>query len=132
MKVNTLSTMRRSTKKLLKNIASSVIFLHRKVAGLVMQGLKRFWQNWQWVLALGALLYGIFLFYYQSTTATPARLTKCERFIEESQKLHTDILARLTSDEIKFDTTTARIETSLEAISTDLQFIKHELIKKAM
>lgn len=124
--------MRRSTKKLLKNIASSVIFLHRKVAGLVMQGLKRFWQNWQWVLALGALLYGIFLFYYQSTTATPARLTKCERFIEESQKLHTDILARLTSDEIKFDTTTARIETSLEAISTDLQFIKHELIKKAM
>lgn len=124
--------MRKSIKKPLKKLTSSVIFLHRKVAGLVMQGLKRFWQNWQWVLALIALLYGIFLFYYQSTTATPARLTKCERFIEESQKLHTDILARLTSDEIKFDTTTARIETSLEAISTDLQFIKHELIKKAM
>lgn len=124
--------MRKSIKKPLKKLTSSVIFRHRKVAGLVMQGLKRFWQNWQWVLALGALLYGIFLFYYQSTTATPARLTKCERFIEESQKLHTDILARLTSDEIKFDTTTARIETSLEAISTDLQFIKHELIKKAM
>ena len=118
--------------KVLTYVKSSAIFLIRKVAGLVMQGLKRFWQNWQWVLALGALLYGIFLFYYQSTTATPARLTKCERFIEESQKLHTDILARLTSDEIKFDTTTARIETSLEAISTDLQFIKHELIKKAM
>ena len=118
--------------KVLTYVKSSAIFLIRKVAGLVMQGLKRFWQNWQWVLALVALLYGIFLFYYQSTTATPARLTKCERFIEESQKLHTDILARLTSDEIKFDTTTARIETSLGAISTDLQFIKHELIKKAM
>ena len=118
--------------KVLTYVKSSAIFLIRKVAGLVMQGLKRFWQNWQWVLALVALLYGIFLFYYQSTTATPARLTKCERFIEESQKLHTDILARLTNDEIKFDTTTARIETSLEAISSDLQFIKHELIKKAM
>lgn len=132
MKANIQYTMRKSIKKPLKKLTSSVIFLHRKVAGLVMQGLKKFWQNWQWVLALVALLYGIFLFYYQSTTATPARLTKCERFIEESQKLHTDILARLTSDEIKFDTTTARIETSLEAISTDLQFIKHELIKKAM
>ena len=132
MKARIRITMRKSIKKTLKKLTSSVIFLHRKVAGLVMQGLKKFWQNWQWVLALVALLYGIFLFYYQSTTATPARLTKCERFIEESQKLHTDILARLTSDEIKFDTTTARIETSLEAISTDLQFIKHELIKKAM
>lgn len=97
-----------------------------------MEGLKKFWNNWQWVLALVALLYGIFLFYYQSSTATPARLTKCEDFIQESQKVHENILARLASDEIKFDTTTARIETSLEAISTDLQFIKHELIKKAM
>lgn len=97
-----------------------------------MEGLKKFWNNWQWTLALGALLYSIFLFYYQSSTATPARLTKCEDFIIESQKVHENILARLASDEIKFDTTTARIETSLEAISTDLQFIKHELIKKAM
>lgn len=97
-----------------------------------MQGLKKFWQNWQWVLTLGALLYGIFLFYYQTSTATPARLAECEHFMEKSQKLHNDILVRIANDEIKFDTTTARIETSLEAISTDLQFIKHELIKKAM
>lgn len=132
MKANIQYTMKKSTKSCLKKIVNSATICVKKVAEFIMQGLKKFWQNWQWVLALGALLYGIFLFYYQSTTATPARLTKCERFIDESQKLHADILARLTSDEIKFDTTTARIETSLEAISTDLQFIKHELIKKAM
>lgn len=73
--------MKRSIKKALKNIASSVIILHRKVAGLVMQGLKKFWSDYQWVLALVALLYGIFLFYYNSTTATPARIKNCEEKI---------------------------------------------------
>ena len=118
--------------KVLKFIVSSAIILNRKVAGLIMQGLKQFWNNWQWVLALVALLYGIFLFYYQSTTSTPARLNKCEEFMAKSMKTHEEIFVRLSNDEMKFDTTTARIETSLEAISTDLQFIKHELIKKAM
>ena len=118
--------------KVLKFIVSSAIIQVRKVAGLVMQGLKQFWQNWQWVLALVALLYGIFLFYYQSTTSTPARLDKCEEFMEQSKKTHNEIIVRLTNDEIKFDTTTARIETSLESISSDIQFIKHELIKKAI
>lgn len=47
-------------------------------------------------------------------------------------KTHEEIIVRLTNDEIKFDTTTARIETSLESISSDIQFIKHELIKKAI
>ena len=108
------------------------IILYRKVAGLIMQGLKQFWQNWQWVLALVALLYGIFLFYYQTTTSTPARLDKCEEFMTQSKKTHEEIIVRLTNDEIKFDTTTARIETSLESISSDIQFIKHELIKKAI
>ena len=108
------------------------MFLNRRVAGLIMQGLKQIWNSWQWVLALCALLYSVFLFYYQATSTTPSRLDKCEKFIIESQKTHEIILTRLSNDEVKFDTTTARIETSLEAISTDLQFIKHELIKKAM
>lgn len=130
--MNTHSTKIKNIKKSLKNTTGFVIIIYKIITGLVVEGLKKFWNNWQWVLALVALLYGIFLFYYQSSTATPARLTKCEDFIQESQKVHENILARLASDEIKFDTTTARIETSLEAISTDLQFIKHELIKKAM
>lgn len=127
--MNTIAT---KCYKVLKFIVSSAIILNRKVAGLIMQGLKQFWQNWQWALALVALLYGIFLFYYQSSTSTPARLNKCEEFIEQSKKTHNEIIARLTNDEIKFDTTTARIETSLESISSDIQFIKHELIKKAI
>ena len=127
--MNTIAT---KCYKVLKFIVSSAIIQVRKVAGLIMQGLKQFWHNWQWVLALVALLYGIFLFYYQTTTSTPARLNKCEEFMEQSKKTHEEIIVRLTNDEIKFDTTTARIETSLESISSDIQFIKHELIKKAI
>lgn len=127
--MNTIAT---KCYKVLKFIVSSAIIQVRKIAGLIMQGLKQFWQNWQWVLALVALLYGIFLFYYQSTTSTPARLDKCEEFMVQSKKTHEEIIVRLTNDEIKFDTTTARIETSLESISSDIQFIKHELIKKAI
>lgn len=48
-----------------------------------MEGLKKFWNNWQWVLALVAVLYSIFLFYYQSSTATPTRITECEKRLEE-------------------------------------------------
>lgn len=119
-------------KKVLIFATGLATMLVRKVAGLVVESFKRFWNNWQWLLALIALLYGIFLFYYQSSTSTPARLTKCEEFIVQSEKMHEDILLRLVADETKFDTTTARIETSLNAISTDLQFIKQELLKKAL
>lgn len=133
MKANIRIMKKRNTKKkvLHKKLSSATILL-RKVAGLIMQGVKQIWNNWQWVLALVALLYGIFLFYYQSSTSTPARLDKCEEFMVQSKKTHEEIIVRLTNDEIKFDTTTARIETSLESISSDIQFIKHELIKKAI
>jgi hypothetical protein len=73
--------MRKNIKKPLKKLTSSAIIQHRKVAGLVMQGLKKIWSNYQWVLALVALLYGIFLFYYNSTQATPARIKNCEERI---------------------------------------------------
>ena len=50
----------------------------RKVAGFVVQRLKIFWQNWQWAIALVALLYSVFLFYYNSTQATPAKIKAIE------------------------------------------------------
>ena len=46
-----------------------------------MKPLKKIWQDWQWAIALVALLYGIFLFYYNSTTSTPTRIKNCEERI---------------------------------------------------
>ena len=50
-------------KKVLIFATGLATMLVRKVAGLVVESFKRFWNNWQWLLALIALLYGIFLFY---------------------------------------------------------------------
>lgn len=63
-----------------------------------MQGLKTFWQNWNWVLPVGALVLSAFTWYYKTTTINPARITDCEeklaRHIEEAdarlKKIETD------------------------------------------
>lgn len=70
-------------KKVLIFATGLATILVRKVAGLVVESFKRFWNNWQWLLALIALLYAIFLFYYNSTTTTPARITECEKHLAE-------------------------------------------------
>ena len=72
---------KRSTKYNLKKLLCPVIILIRKATGRAMQLLKKIWQDWQWAIALVALLYGIFLFYYQSTTSTPTRIKNCEERI---------------------------------------------------
>ena len=40
-----------------------------------MQLLKKIWQDWQWAIALVALLYGIFLFYYKTNCVTTIIIT---------------------------------------------------------
>lgn len=102
--------MKRNTKYFLKRNTSSAIISYRKVAGLVMQGLKKFWSDYQWVLALGALLYGIFLFYYQSTTATPARIKNCEE--------------RITAHIIDSDTRLKKIESDYNDVKLTLTELK--------
>ena len=69
--------------KALTCVASSATILTRKVAGLVMQGLKKIWQNWQWVLPVGALLLSAFTWYYKTSTETPARISACEKHLQE-------------------------------------------------
>lgn len=78
MKARIRITMRRSTKKLLKKTASSATIWLKNVAGLVMQGLKKFWNDWNWVLPVVAVLLSAFTWYYKTSTETPARITNCE------------------------------------------------------
>ena len=63
-----------------------------------MQLLKKIWKDWQWAIALVALLYGIFLFYYNSTTSTPTRIKNCEERIAMREMIEhksADLLERL-------------------------------------
>lgn len=98
--------------------------LYRKVAGLIMKGLKQFWDNWQWVLALGALLYGIFLFYYNSTTSTPARITECERHLAEHISKSDKHFEKIDQSISELNVINAGIDAKLEAIREDTNTTK--------
>lgn len=116
--------MRKSIKKPLKKLTSSAIIQHRKVAGLVMQGLKKIWKEYQWVIALVALLYGIFLFYYNSTQATPARVTALEQKFN-SHIAETDVrFKKIETDQNDIKLTLAELNTKMDISLLDLSIMK--------
>ena len=116
--------MKRSTKYFLKKNTSSAIISYRKVAGLVMQGLKKFWSDYQWVLALVALLYGIFLFYYNSTTATPARIKNCEERITAHITESEARLKKIEEDYSDVKLSLTRLEAMMNISLQDLSIMK--------
>lgn len=116
--------MRRSIKKALKLKTNSAILLYRKVAGFVVQGLKKFWSNYQWVLALVALLYGIFLFYYNSTTATPARIKNCEERITAHITESDARLKKIEEDYSDVKLSLTRLEAMMNISLQDLSIMK--------
>lgn len=124
MKARIRITMRKSIKKVLKKVISSVTYTNVKVAGLIMQGLKKFWNNYQWVLALVALLYGIFLFYYNSTTATPARIKNCEERITAHITESDARLKKIESEYNDVKLSLARLEAMMNISLQDLSIMK--------
>lgn len=89
-----------------------------------MQGLKKFWSDYQWVLALVALLYGIFLFYYNSTTATPARIKNCEERIEKHIAETDQRLAKIESDYNDVKLTLTELKAMMNISLQDLAIMK--------
>lgn len=111
-------------KKVLLNSAGSVTISIRKVAGLVVQQLKAFWNNWQWVLALVALLYGIFLFYYNSTQATPAKIASLERQFAEHKEDSERRISKIESDYNHFKLTLTELNAKMDISLQDLAIMK--------
>lgn len=105
------------------------IILYRKVAGLIMQGLKQFWQNWQWVLALIALLYSIFLFYYNSTNTTPTRITECEQHLARHEQESKEHFAQLDRSVADLNILNKGIQVQLESIKEDTSATKRLLFE---
>lgn len=105
------------------------IILYRKVAGLIMQGLKQFWNNWQWVLALVALLYGIFLFYYNSTNTTPSRITECEQHLARHEQESKEHFAQLDRSVADLNILNKGIQVQLESIKEDTSATKRLLFE---
>ena len=135
MKANAQSTTIKNIKKSLKNATGFVIIIYKIITELVVEGLKKFWNNWQWALALVAVLYSIFLFYYQSSTTTPTRITECEkRLAEHIQKSELFLAEHIQKSDKHFEkidqsisdlnVINAGIDAKLEAIREDTNTTK--------
>lgn len=89
-----------------------------------MQGLKKIWKEYQWVLALVALLYGIFLFYYNSTQATPARIKNCEERITAHITESDARLKKIESEYNDVKLSLTRLEAMMNISLQDLSIMK--------
>jgi hypothetical protein len=125
--MNTIAT---KCYKALTCVASSVIIVYRKVAGLVMQGLKKIWNNWQWVLPVGALLLSAFTWYYKTSTETPARIAACEKHLQEHITSSQSEIQELKDHINKVDLLVVEIKTMLVSIDKDLTIIKSWIVEK--
>lgn len=120
---------KRNTKKVLIFLTSSATIQIRKVAGLVVQGIKTFWNNWQWALALVALLYGIFLFYYNSSNVTPTRIAECEKHLARHEQESKEHFAKLDASVADLNVLNAGISAQLTAIKEDTAATKSLLFE---
>lgn len=95
-----------------------------------MQGLKKIWQNWQWVLPVGALLLSAFTWYYKTSTETPARITACEKHLQEHIATSQSEIQELKEHINKVDLLVVEIKTMLVSIDKDLTIIKSWIVEK--
>ena len=96
-----------------------------------MQGLKQFWHNYQWVLALVALLYGIFLFYYNSTQATPAKIRALEEQFVEHKLDSERRISKIESDYSDVKISLAEIKAMVGMSLQDLGYMKNYITGEA-
>jgi hypothetical protein len=115
---------RNTDKKVLKKVASSAIIPVRKVAGLVMQGLKTFWNNWNWVLPVVALLLSVFTWYYKTTTVNPARIASCEEKLAKHIEEADTRLKKIETDYNEVKLTLAEINAKMTISLQDLAIMK--------
>lgn len=123
-------TKRNNVKNTLLLFVIPAIILYRKVAGLIMQGLKKFWNNWQWALTLVALLYAIFLFYYQSTISTPARLDKCEAKLQEHITKSDERFNKIETNQHNVEIALAELKIMVKDVIEDLKIIKTHIVEQ--
>lgn len=94
-----------------------------------MQGLKRIWNNWQWVLPVVALLFSAFTYYYKTSTEIPAKIQHCEQRLskhEQESKEHFDKLDKSVAD---LNILNAGINAQLDSIKEDTSATKRLLFE---
>lgn len=96
-----------------------------------MQGLKKVWKDYQWALALVALLYGIFLFYHQSTTSIPARINALESKVDKHIDISDKRMAKIETDYNDVKISLAEIKAMVSVSLQDLGYMKSYITGEA-
>ena len=89
-----------------------------------MQGLKKIWNKWQWVLPVGALLLSVFTWYYKTSTEMPARILDCEKHLSEHITKSDEHFKRIDENISDLNVLNAGISAQLEAIKEDTTITK--------
>lgn len=89
-----------------------------------MHGLKTFWQNWNWVLPVGALALSVFTWYYKTTTINPARITSCEEKLAKHMEEADTRLKKIETDYNEVKLTLAEINAKMTISLQDLAIMK--------
>lgn len=85
---------------------------------------KKVAHNYRLIVSLAAFFYGCFVF-YQNQQSNSLEISNLK---ERTSKLED----RVTANEKNFNMTSVKLDTTLNRISTDLQYIKEKLIGKAL
>ena len=116
--------MRKSTKSCLKKIVNSATIYTKNVAEFIMQGLKSFWNNWNWLLPVSALLLSCATWYYKTSTETPARITNCEERLAAHIKEADAKLKKIETEYNDVKLSLARLEAMMNISLQDLGIMK--------
>lgn len=92
-------------------------------------------RNYKIIVAVAAFLYGCFIFVYTQTQHSQTLISIQNQHAHDIAQLkqsHNELEKRVSGNEKNFQMTSVKLDTTLNRISTDLQFIKQKLIEKGM
>lgn len=94
-----------------------------------MQGLKKFWNEWNWVLPVFALLLSAATWYYKTSAEIPARITECERHLARHEQESKEHFAQLDRSVADLNILNKGIQVQLESIKDDTSATKRLLFE---
>ena len=108
----------------MNNTEKELFELGRKVA-----------RNYKIIVTVAAFLYGCFIFVSTQTQHSQTLIAIQNQHAHDIAQLkqnHNELEKRVSSNEKNFNMTSVKLDTTLNRISTDLQFIKQKFIERGM
>lgn len=108
----------------MNNTEKELFELGRKVA-----------RNYKIIVTVAAFLYGCFIFVSTQTQHSQTLIAIQNQHAHDIAQLkqsHSELEKRVSGNEKNFQMTSVKLDTTLNRISTDLQFIKQKFIERGM